>query len=427
MGPSPPQHPVFPKPCHAGRVTGTPVHPSPRTVTNRCCVIKTCRIRWNGASSRRRRRHATPLPPSVSSMKHASKGASRLVAGIACIGGIYGAYLTQGWVTEELQSKRFGSAQERFPHIACLSSIQALGCYLFSSIIIVLMGAFNGSQRDKISTEKRPQLVDYLRVAITNSIGPTCGVQALKNVSYPAQILAKSCKTVPVMLVKSLVYGVHFSPLEYLSALLIGGGIGTFAWKTSAKVLEKLEAPNAPLGYLLIAINLVFDGYTNAAQDHLRDHYPRVTPFDMMQGVNFWTALITGTYTWVLTTTGVEVWVFCVRNPEALRDVFLFCLTGAVGQIFIFLTIKSFGTLTLTTITTTRKFFNILLSVVLSHNPLLPLQWAGVGLVFSGLFLSQIAKPTKSKPGTTATTTTTTTTTTAPVAQKQTKTKKKAT
>jgi UDP-galactose transporter B1 len=70
----------------------------------------------------------------------------------------------------------------------------------------------------------------------------------------------------------------------------------------------------------------------------------------------------------------------------------LFCLCGAVGQLFIFYTIKTFGSLTLTLITTTRKFFNILLSVLWNANPLLPAQWGAVGMVFGGLLVSSVTK-----------------------------------
>ena len=45
-----------------------------------------------------------------------------------------------------------------------------------------------------------------------------------------------------------------------------------------------------------------------------------------------------------------------------------------------------------TLICTTRKFFNILLSVLISGNPLLPQQWVAVMLVFLGLLTSSIAK-----------------------------------
>ncbi len=41
---------------------------------------------------------------------------------------------------------------------------------------------------------------------------------------------------------------------------------------------------------------------------------------------------------------------------------------------------------------TTRKFFNILISVVVSGNPLLPAQWGAVGCVFTGLIASSLLK-----------------------------------
>lgn len=66
---------------------------------------------------------------------------------------------------------------------------------------------------------------------------------------------------------------------------------------------------------------------------------------------------------------------------QAGYDLLLFCLCGAVGQLFIFATIKQFGSLINTLITTTRKFFNILLSV--SEQPgkaLFSLFWEGASL-----------------------------------------------
>ena len=47
---------------------------------------------------------------------------------------------------------------------------------------------------------------------------------------------------------------------------LPGGRHLLFAQKGSSKVMTKLHTPNAPLGYFLCLTNLVFDGYTNAAQ-----------------------------------------------------------------------------------------------------------------------------------------------------------------
>jgi UDP-galactose transporter B1 len=53
--------------------------------------------------------------------------------------------------------------------------------------------------------------------------------------------------------------------------------------------------------------------------------------------------------------------------------------------VFIFLTIKYFDALVLTTVTTTRKFFTILVSVVMYGHSLNNKQWLAVLLVFFGL------------------------------------------
>ncbi|KAL7470592.1 hypothetical protein ACHAXS_010841 [Conticribra weissflogii] len=67
-------------------------------------------------------------------------------------------------------------------------------------------------------------------------------------------------------------------------------------------------------------------------------------------------------------------------------------LSASLGQVFIFLTIHHFSPLICTTITTTRKFFTILLSVYKFGHVLDVWQWGSVGLVFGGLYLEIVAK-----------------------------------
>lgn len=54
---------------------------------------------------------------------------------------------------------------------------------------------------------------------------------------------------------------------------------------------------------------------------------------------------------------------------------------------FIFMTVTSFGPLTCSIITTTRKFFTILASVIFFQNPMNNRQWLGTAMVFTGLGL----------------------------------------
>lgn len=248
-----------------------------------------------------------------------------------------------------------------------------------------------------------PPFTAYWKAAVTNCVGPACGLQALKYISYPAQVgclgrvdvaplrwrwlqcgawllsrlllpwhmacpspsrlhlhtstapqrppahlcaphaltlafsrqvLAKSSKMIPVMLMGTVLHGKRYSLLEYACCLAISGGrsslccgrrvpipradcgslrasllrlvsrqlrrcslgmqlaalrilppclparevapsafaphpaagVGLFGMKSSSKVTRKLASPNAPLGYGLCLVNLVLDGYTNAAQ-----------------------------------------------------------------------------------------------------------------------------------------------------------------
>ncbi|GIL63718.1 hypothetical protein Vafri_17744 [Volvox africanus] len=303
-----------------------------------------------------------------------------------CVAGIYASYLTQGVVNEHLAIKRYGDQQERFRNLEALNGAQAVTCFIWAGIILQAL-LLTG----RVSSSDLAHWYDYWQAGITNCVGPACGMFALKNITYSAQVLAKSCKMVPVMLMGVVLHGKRYTVLEYVCMTLIGLGVAAFAQKGSSKVTGRLASPNPLLGYTLCFVNLAFDGYTNAAQDHINERHRKNSPIHMMCWMNFWTALYYGLYM-LASGSGVELVSFCARHPDALVDIILFCLCGAVGQLFIFFTIKTFGALVNTLVCTTRKFFNILLSVLWNGNPLLLNQWVGVAMVFTGLVVQGLMK-----------------------------------
>ncbi|KAF8068425.1 UTR3 [Scenedesmus sp. PABB004] len=356
-----------------------------------------------GAATRARAATAAAPPPTAPRRRRPSArmtdagpggGLGRGLLLLACVAGIYAAYLTQGLVSEHLQMKAYAPDGARFQHLEALNGAQSAVCFLWAYAILAAGRArrrWRGDAAAAGGDAGLPPWTAYWRPALTNSIGPACGLIALRSISYPAQVLAKSCKMVPVMLVGSLLHGKRYSALEYVCMTCIGLGVSLFARKSSSKVTARLAAPNAPLGYLLCFVNLLLDGYTNAFQDEINRRHPANDPIHMMAWMNFWCAAFYGAY---LSASGVgaSLAAFVAAHPAARGDVALFCLCGAVGQLFIFLTIKRFGALVNTLVCTTRKFFNILGSVLLNGNPLLPAQWAAVGLVFTGLITSSLAK-----------------------------------
>lgn len=78
---------------------------------------------------------------------------------------------------------------------------------------------------------------------------------------------------------------------------------------------------------------------------------------------------------------------FARGAPACLLDMGLFCLGGALGQTFVFRSLGSFGSITLVTITVTRKLFTIILSVLLYGHAVSNGQWLAVAVVFAGILI----------------------------------------
>ncbi|XP_057810877.1 UDP-galactose/UDP-glucose transporter 3-like [Salvia miltiorrhiza] len=311
-------------------------------------------------------------------MESRGAGIHRVFLLAFCVAGIWAAYIYQGVLQETVSTKRFGPDKKRFEHLAFLNLAQSVVCLIWSFLMKWLWS--NGG-------DAGAPWWSYWSAGITNTIGPGMGIEALKYISYPAQVLAKSSKMIPVMLMGTLVYGIKYTIPEYVCTLLVAGGVSTFALsKTSSKITSKLAQPNAPIGYGLCFLNLAFDGFTNATQDSITARYPKTSAWNIMLGMNLWGTIynLIFMFGWP-NAIGYNAIDFCRQHPEAAWDILLYCLCGAVGQNFIFLTISRFGSLTNTTITTTRKFVSIVVSSLLSGNPLSQKQWGSVAMVFSGL------------------------------------------
>ncbi len=79
-------------------------------------------------------------------------------------------------------------------------------------------------------------------------------------------------------------------------------------------------------------------------------------------------------------------------NPEVLSKIIKFALCSAVGQSFIFFTIANFDPLVLSTVTTTRKIFSVLLSIFLKGHSLSMVGWSGIALACGGIMSELVVK-----------------------------------
>ena len=115
----------------------------------------------------------------------------------------------------------------------------------------------------------------------------------------------------------------------------------------------------------------------------------------MMYELNKWAVVIL--FPFILFGEGFAVVQFVLKNPEVIFMILAFSFTSAIGQNFIFLTISNFGPLSLSLITTLRKFFTVLGSILVFGHVLTNYQKLSVVVVFTGILLDTWVKSSKKK------------------------------
>lgn len=212
-------------------------------------------------------------------------------------------------------------------------------------------------------------LLRYLQCSIFITSAAPFGFAALSYISYPAMVLGKSCKLVPVMLMNVILYRRRFAPHKYLVVFMVTVGITIFMGFGNEKSKTKSHAsptggqtptPYANLiGVAYLLINLAIDGATNSTQDEIFTRH-KVSGQQMMFWINVFCTLLTSILS-VLPLPYIPVihpstdgkselagaLEFIRTHPSVISPLAQFALTGALGQLFIFETLQHFGSLTL--------------------------------------------------------------------------------
>jgi len=152
---------------------------------------------------------------------------------------------------------------------------------------------------------------------------------------------------------------------------------------------------SSTLGVAYIILSLVLDGVTAGFQKRLKAETAKAgvkpKPYDFMFWTNFYMFLTAMVISGALNEVGPGL-AFCTANPEIFEKIIKFALCSAVGQSFIFYTIANFDPLVLSTVTTTRKIFSVLLSIFLKGHALSLTGWSGIALACGGIASELAAK-----------------------------------
>jgi UDP-galactose transporter B1 len=186
------------------------------------------------------------------------------------------------------------------------------------------------------------------------------------------------------LLVGTIISRKLFPTAKYVSVVLITAGISMFMLQKVKKGSgDESDDASQFYGRTLIFVSLLCDGLTGSLQDALVGN-SKPSAYHLMMWNNLWAVcyLLIG----ALFTGGIINGLhFAARHPSVIPMMAAFALTSAAGQMFIYYTVRHYGSLVCTMVTTTRKFFTILLSVLWFGHHLSLLQWIAVAIVFAGI------------------------------------------
>ena len=216
-----------------------------------------------------------------------------------------------------------------------------------------------------------------LVLSCTSIASTFTSVRSLRYVIFPVQVLFKSCKPVPVMIFGTML-GKRYPLHKYVNVVVITTGVALFMGGGSSS--NNSGGETSLIGAIMLSVSLCFDGATGAYEDKLmgNDH---VEPFDLMYNIQFGKAVIS--FIVIIITNQLSQFNDTINHGGLMLIVL--GLTGAMGQVFVFITISKFGALNCALIGLGRKMLSLLLSFVLYGHSMNSLQVVGLTLSLAAM------------------------------------------
>lgn len=296
--------------------------------------------------------------------------AIKLVVGIA---GIYAAFLYYGSLQEDVLTFKAANG-EKFKYSWMLQVMEAVANVVLGGFFMLV---FEG-------VRWVPQ-VPYLISGSVQVSAKYFTTQAMvSGVSFPVATLAKSSKMVPVMIGSLLLGKAKYSIREYIHVCLIVAGTAVVSMAGKSKPGKE----SSTFGIFFLVAALACDGVVGGTQKGMKKTLAekglKEKNFEMQFLTNFYMAVTACVFT-VAMGEYQPGFAFLQENPAILQKVLMFAACSACSQACIFFVISSFDPLVCATVTTTRKVFSVLLSVLTKGHSLNNQGWTGISMACLGI------------------------------------------
>lgn len=172
-------------------------------------------------------------------------------------------------------------------------------------------------------------------------------------------------------------------------ALFMGGG-GKRKKEGATDDVDNMPSSGQMIGVLLLFISLCFDGGTGAYEDKLMSVHS-VQPFDLMFNIQLGKTILAGIGLLVFN----QLHIFLQMVSEMGFLLVALGLTGALGQVFIFVTIAKFGALTCSIIGLARKVTTLVASIYFYGHSLNAVQFTGLAISVASMVMNFMGKQKK--------------------------------
>lgn len=178
--------------------------------------------------------------------------------------GIFFSYLYFGIVQEKITRGKYSYdtvdengnkkvQNEKYVYALTLVFVQCVINFLVARIAMSIW------PQDENKTHK----LYYASMSLTYLLAMVCSNMALQWVSYPTQVIGKSAKPIPVMILGVLLGKKSYSFTKYIFIFMLVFGIVLFMLKDKA---SSTPESSMGIGELLLIMSLIMDGLTGGIQ-----------------------------------------------------------------------------------------------------------------------------------------------------------------
>lgn len=154
--------------------------------------------------------------------------------------------------------------------------------------------------------------------------------------------------------------------------------------------VDSMSSYGQIIGIMLLFVSLCFDGGTGAYEDKLMSVH-QVQPFDLMFNIQLGKTILAGIGLLVFN----QLHIFLQMVQEMGFLLIGLGLTGALGQVFIFVTIAKFGALTCSIIGLARKVTTLVASIYFYGHSINSVQLMGLAISVASMIMNFMGKQKK--------------------------------